>query len=180
MLTSDDMPLELTKKVEFTHGPADDLVPVSRHPEFQSGVTGIVLRGRPHAGPVRAAFSADADQVEGLHALAELGCKVMLEQHEVVPLPAGQHSPDAPGGLGDGGCEASLGDDGQVAGLRTRGEPHAQVHDAFLPRSPAGYRRDGSSATSASSDGRSAGEEGVSAVKSPPCRYRRFSRSPWL
>jgi len=48
-------------EVELTDGPADDLVPVSGHPEFQSGVTGIVLRGRPHPGPVRAAVSADAD-----------------------------------------------------------------------------------------------------------------------
>jgi hypothetical protein len=37
---------------------------------------------------VRAAIGADADQIEGLHALAELGRKVVLEQHDGGPVPA--------------------------------------------------------------------------------------------
>jgi hypothetical protein len=43
---------------------------------------GIVLSCRPDAGPVRAAIGADADQIEGLRTLAELGRGIVLEQHE--------------------------------------------------------------------------------------------------
>jgi hypothetical protein len=55
------------------------------------------------------------------------GCKLMLEQHERGPVPAGEHAPDTSRGLGDLGRDAGFGDDGQVAGLRTCGRPHAQV-----------------------------------------------------
>jgi hypothetical protein len=61
---------------------AYDLVPVSGHPQFQPGVTGILLRGRPHAQPVGAAVGAETDQVEGLSTFTGLGCRVMLEEHE--------------------------------------------------------------------------------------------------
>jgi hypothetical protein len=55
-------------RVEPARWLADDLVPVNRHPDFEPGVTRILLCGRPHAQPVRAAVGADADQVEGLRA----------------------------------------------------------------------------------------------------------------
>jgi hypothetical protein len=42
-------------------------------------MTGILLLGRPYAGPARAAIGADADQVEGLRPFLVLGCQVMLE-----------------------------------------------------------------------------------------------------
>ena len=83
--------------IEPARGPADDLVPVSGHPPFQPGVTRVLLRGRPYAGPVRAPVSADADQVQGLHALAGLRRGVVLEQHEAGPVPASQAGPDPPG-----------------------------------------------------------------------------------
>jgi hypothetical protein len=60
-------------------------------------VTGMLLRGRPDAGPVRAAISAKADQVEDLRSLVELGRQVVLEQHDRRPVPAGKLSPDMPG-----------------------------------------------------------------------------------
>ena len=95
-------------------------------------MTGIVLRGRPDAGPVRAAISARADKIECLHALANLRRKVVLEQNERRPVAAGQRGPDMPGGLCEGGGQASFGDDSQVPGLRTGGQPDAQVGNTFL------------------------------------------------
>jgi len=55
---------------------------------------------------VRAAISAEADQVEGLRALGELGRQVVLEQHDRRPVPAGKRGPDMPGRLGDAGARA--------------------------------------------------------------------------
>ena len=78
----------VVRPIEPARGPADDLVPVPGHPPFQPGVTRVLLRGRPYAGPVRAPVSADADQVQGLHALAGPGRGVVLEQHEAAPVPA--------------------------------------------------------------------------------------------
>ena len=95
--------------VEFARGPADDLVPVSDHPEFQPGVTGIVLWGRPHAGSVRAAIGADVDQIKALPALSALGCGEVLQQYERWPVPAGKLNSDVPGGLSDGGWETGFG-----------------------------------------------------------------------
>jgi hypothetical protein len=83
-------------RVEPARGLGDDLVSVNRHPQFEPGVTGIVLGGRPHGQPVRAVAGADADQVEGLRALAGLGRGVVLEQHERGPVPAGELGPDLP------------------------------------------------------------------------------------
>src|SRR5439155_11843782 len=100
--------------IEPARGPADDLVPVSGHPQFQPGVTRVLLRGRPYAGPVRAPVSADADQVQGLHALAGPGRGVVLEQHERGPVSARQAGPDPPGRFGDGDDAASFSDDSQV------------------------------------------------------------------
>src|SRR5947208_361479 len=37
--------------IEPARGPAGDLVPVTGHPPFQPGVTRVLLRGRPDAGP---------------------------------------------------------------------------------------------------------------------------------
>ena len=65
--------------IEPARRPADDLVPVSGHPPFQPGVTRVLFRGRPYAGPVRAPVSADAGQVQGLHALAGLRRGVVPE-----------------------------------------------------------------------------------------------------
>ena len=65
--------------IEPARRPADDLVPVSGHPQFQPGVTRVLFRGRPYAGPVRAPVSADAGQVQGLHALAGLRRGVVPE-----------------------------------------------------------------------------------------------------
>jgi hypothetical protein len=36
-----------------------------------------------------------------------------------------------PGGFGNRGCQACLGDDGEVARLRTGGQPDAQVRGSF-------------------------------------------------
>jgi hypothetical protein len=52
--------------VERARRPADDLVPVHGHPELEPGVPGIVLRGRPDPGPVRAAIGTHADQIKCL------------------------------------------------------------------------------------------------------------------
>ena len=49
-------------------------------------VTGIHFRGRPYAGPVRAAVGADADQIKCLRALPAFGRGVVLKQHEVRPV----------------------------------------------------------------------------------------------
>ena len=97
--------------IEPARGPADDLVPVTGHPPFQPGVTRVLLRGRPYPGPVRAPVSADADQVEGLHALAGPGRGVVPEQHEAGPVSASQAGPDPPGRFSDGDDAASVGDD---------------------------------------------------------------------
>jgi hypothetical protein len=104
---------------------------VAGHPQLEAGVTGMVLRRRPHAGPVRAAVRADADQVEGLGALLVLGCKVVLEQHQGWPVPAGEPGPDLAGRLGDQGSAAGLGDDGQVPRRLGRGGPDPKVRDAL-------------------------------------------------
>lgn len=87
------------------------MVPVSGHPELQPGVTGIVLRSRPDAGPARAAIGANADQIQALPALPALpalGRRVVLQQYERWPVPAGELGPDMPGGLSDGGCETGF------------------------------------------------------------------------
>jgi hypothetical protein len=110
---------------------------VNRHPQLETGVTGMLLCGRPDAQPVRAAVGADADQVEGLRALPGLGRRVMLEQHERGAVPAGELGPDLPGRLGDRGRRAGLGDDGQVAGLRTGRQPDPEVSNT-LPACGAG------------------------------------------
>lgn len=86
----------------------------------------------PDAGPVRAAISAEADQVEGLRALGEPGRQVVLEQHDRRPVPAGKRGPDMPCRLGDAGARAGLGDHGQVARLRAGGQPQAQMGNVFL------------------------------------------------
>lgn len=109
---------------------------VADHPQFQPGMVGIVLLYRPDAGPVRASIGACADQVEGLPALTGLGREIVLEQYDGGPVPAGEPGPDPPGGLTDRGCEAGLGDDGQVAGLSAGGQPHTQVRNAL--RGPGG------------------------------------------
>jgi hypothetical protein len=83
-------------------------------------VTRVLLRGRPDAGPVRAPVSADADQVEGLHALAGPGRGVVPEQHEAGPVPASQAGPDPPGRFSDGDDAASLGDDSWACRRRPR------------------------------------------------------------
>src|SRR5260370_10787998 len=62
-------------------------MPVSGHQEPQPSVTGVLLRGRPHARPVRAAVGADADQIESLDAFAGLGCREPLELW--LPAPRG-------------------------------------------------------------------------------------------
>ena len=80
------------------------------HPPFQPAMTRVLLRGRPEAGPVRAPVSADADQVQGLQAIAELRRGMVLEQHEAGPVPASQAGPDPPGRFGDGDDAARLGD----------------------------------------------------------------------
>jgi len=76
---------------------------------------------------VRAAISAEADQVEGLRALGEFGRQVVLEQHDRRPVSAGELGPDMRGRFGDGGCRAGLGDHGQVAWFRAGGQPHADA-----------------------------------------------------
>jgi hypothetical protein len=131
--------------------PADNLIAVAGHPELEPSVTGIVLRRRPHAGPVRAAVGADADQVY------VLGCKVVLEQHEGRPVPAGEPGPDLAGGPGDGGSAASLGDGGHVPRRIGRNGPDPRVRDALPARTARWVPPGGSSATSSPSGGRSAG-----------------------
>ena len=70
---------------EIARGPAYDLVPAGGHPELQPGVTGILRRGRPDRGPVRAAIGPDADQIEGFRAFLVLGGWVVLKQDEGGP-----------------------------------------------------------------------------------------------
>ena len=111
-------------------------MPVSGHPELQPRVTGMLLSSRPHAGPVRAAIGADADQVEGLHAFSGFGREVVFEQHDRPPVRAGELGPDVPGGLRDGGGPAGFGDDGQVARGSGHGRPDAQVRNAFPGQAP--------------------------------------------
>jgi hypothetical protein len=91
---------------------------------------GVLGRGRPDTQPVRAAVSADSDQVESLRAMCGLRCQVMLEQDERGPVPAGQLGPDVPGGLRGLVRGACLGDHGQVAGFRTGRQPHPEASDA--------------------------------------------------
>jgi hypothetical protein len=121
-------------RVEPARGLADDLMPVSRHPQFEPGVPGILLVGRPHGQPVRAAVGADAGQVEGLRAVPGLGCRMVLGQHERGAVPAGELGPDLPGRLGDRGRWAGLGDHGQVAGLTTGRQPHPEVSNTLPGR----------------------------------------------
>src|SRR5260370_21121075 len=71
--------------IEPARGPADDLVPVTGHPQFQPGVTRVLLRGRPYAGPVRAPVTADAARVEGLHARPGPGRGRVLNRPEARP-----------------------------------------------------------------------------------------------
>ena len=104
------------------------------HPCLEAGVTGMLLRGRPDPRPVRAAISAEADQVQGFRALVELRRQLVLEQHDRRPVPAGKPGPDMPGRLGDAGCRAGLGDHGQVARLRADSQPHAQMPNVFPAR----------------------------------------------
>jgi hypothetical protein len=122
-------------RVEPARGLVDDPVPVYRHPQFEPGVTRIILGGRPHAQPVRATVGTDSDQVEGLRALPGPGRRVMVEQHERRPVPAGELGPDLRGRLRHPGSRrAGLGDRGQVAGLRADRQPHPEVSNALPGR----------------------------------------------
>jgi hypothetical protein len=87
--------------------------------------------------PVRAAVGTDADQVESFPAFPGLRCREVLEQDKRGPVPAGESGPDVLRRLGDPGGGAGLGDHGQVAGLRMRSEPPAEVGNA-RPVAPAG------------------------------------------
>ena len=109
---------------------------MSGHPPFQPGVTRVLLRGWPYAGPVRALVSADADQVEGLHPLAGPGRGVVLEQHEGGPVSASQAGPDPPGRFSDGDDAASLSDNSQVTRRSSPGGLHTQVPDPFPYQAP--------------------------------------------
>jgi FAD binding domain len=86
--------------------------------------------------PMRAPVSADADQVQGLHALAELRRGMVLEQHEGGPVPANQAGPDPPGRFRDGGETASLGNNSQVTRRRSCSGPDTQVPDPFPRQAP--------------------------------------------
>jgi hypothetical protein len=120
--------------VEPAGGLPDDPVPVNGHPQLQTGVTGIVFWSRPYAQPVRPAVGADADLVEGLLAFGGCGRRMMLEQYQRGPVPAGELGPDGPGRLGDRGRGCGLGDHGQVAGLGTGRPPHPEVSNAVRGR----------------------------------------------
>jgi len=105
-----------------------DLLDILKDTAFiQPGVTGMLLRGRPDAGPAGTPVGADADQIEGLLAVPGPGSGEVLEEDERGPAPAGELGPDLPGGLGDGRGRPGFGDDGQVARLRPCGQPHAQM-----------------------------------------------------
>jgi hypothetical protein len=127
--------------VELARGPADDPVPVSGHPEFQPGMTRIFRRGRPHAGPVRAAIGADPDQIKGSPYPRRPQAQGSARAARRRTRTYGEPGPDVPGGLGDRGCQASLGDDGQVAGLETGRQPRAQVRRPPRPEQPMGNAR---------------------------------------
>ena len=137
-------------------------MPVIGHPQFQPGVAGVVLRGRPHTGPVRTPVSADADQIQGLHVRAELRRRMMLEQHEGGPVSASQVSPDPPGRLADRGDAAGFSDHSQVTRRSSRSGPETQVPDPFPRQAPRRVLPERSSTSSPPCDGRSSAEAGVS------------------
>jgi hypothetical protein len=83
---------------------------------------------------VRAAVGADAGQVEGLRAFLGLRCRVMLKEHDGGSVPAGELGLDMRGEFSDRGRGAGLGNDGQVAGLSSRGQPYAQVSNTLPGR----------------------------------------------
>ena len=117
-------------RVEPARRPANDLVPVVGHPEFQPGMTGFssaagqmrVQCGLPSA-PTRTRSSVSIPSPDSGARL----CSSSTREDPYRPEPG----PDAPSGLGDGRCEAGLGDDGQVARRRGRGRPDTHVRDAF-------------------------------------------------
>jgi hypothetical protein len=117
-------------RVKRASGPVDDLMPVCRHPQFKPRMAGIVLRGRPHPGPVRAAIGTDTDQTKRLQTLTELGRRMVLKQHKRRPVSASQVRPDPPGRFSDGGdAAAGLSDNSQVTRSSGRSGPGAQVPD---------------------------------------------------
>src|SRR5205823_9506241 len=89
--------------------------------------TRVLLRGRPYAAPVRAPVSADANQVQGLHPLAELRRGVVLEQRQGGPVSASQAGPDPPGRFSDGDDAANLSDNSQVTRRSSRSGPDTQM-----------------------------------------------------
>ena len=122
--------------VEPARGPADDLVPVSGHPPFRPGVTRVLLRGRPDAGPVRAPVSADADQVRGSpcprRTQARGGARAARGRARICE----PGRPDPPGRFSDGGDAASLGDSSQVTRGSSRSGPDTQVPGPFPRQAP--------------------------------------------
>ena len=76
---------------------------------------------------MRAPVSADADQIEGLHALAGLRRGVVLEQHEAGPVSASQAGPDPPGRFSDRCGAAGLSDNSQVTRRSSRSGLDTQV-----------------------------------------------------
>ena len=104
--------------------------------------------------------SAAEDAGKGLHALAELGRGVVLEQHQGRSVPAGELGPDAPGGLGDGRRP------GPVSVTTARGSgssrPDTRVGHTFPGRSGRGVAPERVGGDQMPSGGRSESEAGVS------------------
>ena len=106
------------------------------HPQLEPGVTGIVRRGRPHPGPVRATIGADPDQIKSFQVLTELWRWMMLEQHDGGPEPASQVGPGPPRRFSHRGDATSLSDNRQVTRRSSRSVPDTQVPDPFPREAP--------------------------------------------
>ena len=148
--------------VERARGPVNDLVPVSGHPQLLPGMTGIVRRGRPHAGPVRAPVSADADQVQGLHSLPNPGAGWCSSSTREGPCRRARSTQIRP--------TASVTETMPSVSVTTARYPGEAVAAAQTRKCPtpsrarphAGYCQNGSSTSSPPSGARSSAEAGVS------------------
>jgi hypothetical protein len=170
--------VRLLAEIEPARWLVDDPVTGGGHPEFEPGVTGIVLRGRPDPGPVWLAIGVDAD-----------------ESRVSTPSPNSRprwcSSSTSPGPYRSASTARICTADSvtvpawpvSVTAATWRGGSVAVAHTRRCATpslaTPAGYCQNGSSATSSPSGGRSSAEAGVrpsiarsSQVRQCPCEAR--------